>query len=72
VIVATKTELREDKETIEKLTQAELKPITPSEGQALANKYGVPYYEVSAMTGLNVKEVFDAGMRLGVSYKRNK
>ena len=36
------------------------KVITTEMGQKLADEYKVPFFETSAKTGLNIKEVFEA------------
>ena len=37
--------------------------VTTEQGQELAAKYSVPFFETSAKSGLNIKEVFEAMAR---------
>jgi GTPase SAR1 family protein len=47
VLVANKADLQDDRLVHER------------EGQALANKYGIPFLEISAKTGQNVNSMFE-------------
>lgn len=59
-LVALKTDLRNDRRTIEKLAEKSEIPITTNEGIDLAKKVGaVSYFESSAKEGFNVDETFE-------------
>ena len=60
ILVGTKLDLREDIETIEKLKDKRLAPITYPQGLALAKDLGaIRYLECSALTQEGLKNVFD-------------
>ena len=52
ILVGTKLDLRDDKETIEKLKKVKMAPITYKEGFKMMKEIGaVKYLECSALTG---------------------
>ena len=60
ILVGTKLDLREDIETIEKLKDKRLAPITRPQGLAMAKDMGaIRYLECSALTTEGLKNVFD-------------
>jgi len=60
VLAATKTDLRDDKDTIELLRAKKLKPITADQGKSKRKEISaVAYVECSAKTNKNVKNVFE-------------
>ncbi|KAM9261648.1 LOW QUALITY PROTEIN: ras-related C3 botulinum toxin substrate 1 [Cariama cristata] len=60
ILVGTKLDLRDDKDTIEKLKEKKLTPITYPQGLAMAKEIGaVKYLECSALTQRGLKTVFD-------------
>jgi len=60
VLVGTKLDLRTDKDTLERLKEKSLTPITKEEGEALAKLIGADcYLECSSLTQEGVKQVFD-------------
>jgi len=64
ILVGTKLDLREEKETVERLREKGKAPITPEEGHALAKEIGaVQYMECSALTQKGLKQVFDAAIK---------
>lgn len=64
ILVGTKLDLRDDKETIEKLKEKRLAPITYPQGLAMAREIGaVKYLECSALTQKGLKTVFDEAIR---------
>ncbi|XP_078573059.1 ras-related C3 botulinum toxin substrate 1-like [Branchiostoma floridae x Branchiostoma japonicum] len=64
VLVGTKLDLRDDKETIDKLKEKKLAPITPSQGLQMCKDIGaVKYLECSALTQEGLKQVFDEAVR---------
>ena len=64
MLIGTKVDLRDDRETVEKLTEKNLKPVTQSDGLKLQKEIGaVKYMECSALTQKNLKVVFDEAIR---------
>jgi len=64
VLVGTKLDLREDKETIEKLKEKKLSPITTTQAlQMTKDINAVKYLECSALTQKGLKQVFDEAIR---------
>lgn len=64
VLVGTKLDLREDKETIEKLKEKKLVPITATTALQMSKEIGaVKYLECSALTQKGLKQVFDEAIR---------
>ncbi|XP_077057536.1 ras-related C3 botulinum toxin substrate 1 [Siphateles boraxobius] len=60
ILVGTKLDLRDDKDTIERLEKMKMTPITYTEGLAKAKEIGaVKYLQCSALTQQGVKTVFD-------------
>lgn len=58
ILVGTKIDLREDKETLNVLSEQGLSPIKREQGQKLANKIrAVKYLECSALTQRGLKLV---------------
>ena len=64
VLVGTKLDLRDDKDTIEKLKEKKLQPITYPQGLQMMKDIGaVKYLECSALTQKGLKVVFDEAIR---------
>ncbi|XP_055097457.1 ras-related C3 botulinum toxin substrate 3 isoform X3 [Symphalangus syndactylus] len=64
LLVGTKLDLRDDKDTIERLRDKKLAPITYPQGLAMAREIGsVKYLECSALTQRGLKTVFDEAIR---------
>ncbi|KAI5103049.1 ras-related C3 botulinum toxin substrate 1, partial [Silurus meridionalis] len=64
ILVGTKIDLREDKDTVDKLKEKKLTPITYPQGLATAKEIGsVKYLECSALTQRGLKTVFDEAIR---------
>jgi small GTP-binding protein len=65
ILVGTKLDLREDRDTVQRLREKGLAPITYEQGMAKAKQLNAatPYLECSAMTQKGLKSVFDAAIR---------
>ncbi|KIO31880.1 hypothetical protein M407DRAFT_14036 [Tulasnella calospora MUT 4182] len=64
VLVGTKLDLREDPQTVDKLRERRMSPVTYSQGVAMAKEIGaVKYLECSARTQKGLKNVFDEAIR---------
>ena len=73
-------DLREDEETIKKLKENNLAPITTEEGIQMAKEIGaIGYIENSALTQKNLKATFDSAIfvvlfpeAIGIKRKKKK
>ncbi|OQV20203.1 Ras-related protein Rac1 [Hypsibius exemplaris] len=64
ILVGTKLDLRDEKETIDRLREKKLSPISLPQGLAMVKEIGaVKYLECSALTQKGVKTVFDEAIR---------
>jgi len=64
VLVGTKLDLREDKETISRLSEKKLMPVTYEQGLQKAKEINArKYMECSALTQKGLKPVFDEAIR---------
>lgn len=64
ILVGTKLDLRDEKETIDKLREKKLAPIAHPTGQEIAKEINaVKYLECSALTQKGLKTVFDEAIR---------
>jgi len=64
MLVGTKLDLREDKNTVDRLREKNQAPITPEEGRALAKQIDAHnYMECSALTQKGLKQVFDQAIK---------
>jgi Ras-related C3 botulinum toxin substrate 1 len=64
ILVGTKLDLREDRETIEKLREKRMAPITFPQGMQMAKDINaVKYLECSALTQKGLKNCFDEAIR---------
>jgi len=64
ILVGTKLDLREDKETLDKLRTKRMSPITYPQGLAMAKEISaVRCLECSALTQKGLKNVFDEAIR---------
>ncbi|CAF1533670.1 unnamed protein product [Adineta ricciae] len=67
VLVGTKIDLLNDKQTIKTLLNRKLSPITTQKGASMAAEIGaVAYVECSALTQINLSRVFDIAIRAGL------
>ncbi len=63
VLVGTKLDMREDPETIKKLKEKDMEPVTYEMGVQMKNEIQAVYYgECSAKTQKGLKEVFNASI----------
>lgn len=70
ILVGCKYDLRFDPKTIEELRRTSQRPVTPEEGQAVAQKIGaIKYLECSAKTQEGVREVFEHATRAALMVK---
>ena len=58
-LVATKADLRTDKEVLETLATKKLKPISSEDGERYAREIGATFFETSALTGEGVRTLFE-------------
>ncbi|XP_065920342.1 ras-related C3 botulinum toxin substrate 1-like isoform X2 [Dysidea avara] len=71
VLVGTKLDLKNDKETIETLKQNKMTPISYSQGLELMNEIGaVKYLECSALTQQGLGKVFDDAVRTALTFTK--
>ena len=68
ILVGTKLDLRDDPETINRLREKGLAPISEIQGQQKAKEIGaVKYMECSALTQKGLKAVFDEAIRVVIA-----
>jgi len=73
ILVGTKVDLRDDRETIEKLKSKGLSPITFQQGMQMAKEINaIKYLECSALTQKGLKNVFDEAIRAVLMPKQTK
>ncbi|XP_078286826.1 ras-related C3 botulinum toxin substrate 1-like [Rhinoraja longicauda] len=73
ILVGTKVDLREDKETIEKLKERNMAPISREEGKQKAKEIGaVKYIESSARKDIGLKTIFEEAIRAVVQQQKAK
>jgi len=64
ILVGTKLDLRDDKETVDKLKEKKLTPIATSQGLQMCKEISaVKLLECSALTQKGLKQVFDEAIR---------
>ncbi|CAI5714453.1 unnamed protein product [Hyaloperonospora brassicae] len=72
ILVGTKSDLRDDEETLAKLREKKLAPISHDQGERLKSELGAyAYIECSALTQRGLKLVFDEAIRCVVTNQQN-
>jgi len=70
MLVGTKLDMREDKETLGRLAEKKLSPIATEQGMQMAKEIkAVKYLECSALTQKGLKDVFDEAIRAVITPK---
>jgi len=73
ILVGTKLDMREDKETLDRLAEKKLSPITTEQGMKMAQEIkAVKYMECSALTQKGLKDVFDEAIRAVIAPANKK
>ena len=72
IIVGTKTDLREDADTVDRLAADCLAPITPEQGKEVALEFNVDYMECSARSKTGLNDIFDEAVRLVLAKQPNQ
>jgi len=73
ILVGTKLDLRDDQETVSRLREKGLAPISEQQGQNKAKEIGaVKYMECSALTQKGLKAVFDEAIRVVIAPPKPK
>lgn len=68
ILVGTKLDLREDKQTVDRLREKRMSAITYTQAVQMAKDIGaVKYLECSALTQTGLKNVFDEAIRAVLS-----
>jgi len=72
VLIGTKMDLRDDKDTVQDLEESGLKMITHENGEVLAGEIkALKYLECSALTMDGVKDVFNFAIKSKVSQSKS-
>jgi len=70
LLVGTKLDMREDKETLNRLAEKKLAPISTEQGNQMAKEIrAVKFMECSALTQKGLKDVFDEAIRAVITPK---
>ena len=73
ILVGTKTDLRENKETLQRLEARKAKPVNYMQGVQLKRAIeAAKFFECSAYTQHGLKQMFDEATRTGLSPPSNK
>ncbi|EFA81464.1 Rho GTPase [Heterostelium album PN500] len=68
ILVGTKTDMRDDKETIDRLREKKIQPINYEQGLGkMKDIKASKYLECSALTQKGIKNVFDEGIRVSTN-----
>jgi len=72
ILVGTKLDMREDKETLDRLAEKKLSPISTEQGNQMARDIkAIKFMECSALTQKGLKDVFDEAIRAVIAPKTN-
>jgi Ras-related C3 botulinum toxin substrate 1 len=64
ILVGTKLDMRDDRETLDRLAEKKLRPVSNAEGTQMSTEIkAVKYMECSALTQKGLKDVFDEAIR---------
>jgi len=70
ILVGTKLDMREDKETLDRLAEKKLSPISTEQGTQMAKDIkAIKFMECSALTQKGLKDVFDEAIRAVIAPK---
>eukprot|EP00013_Stygamoeba_regulata_P022177 CAMPEP_0177666338 /NCGR_PEP_ID=MMETSP0447-20121125/21530_1 /TAXON_ID=0 /ORGANISM="Stygamoeba regulata, Strain BSH-02190019" /LENGTH=194 /DNA_ID=CAMNT_0019172483 /DNA_START=195 /DNA_END=779 /DNA_ORIENTATION=- len=73
LLVGTKIDLRDDRETLDRLAEKKLAPISFEQGTQMMKEIGaVKYLECSALTQKGLKNVFDEAIRAVIAPQTTK
>lgn len=73
MLIGSKLDLREDEETLERLKEKKLVPVSYEEGLSMAQNIGaISYKEVSSLTGQGVDEAFLSAVQYILTPKQKK
>jgi len=73
LLVGTKVDLRQDRETLARLSERNMHPLTVMQGETLAKEIGAEQYlECSSLTQVGLKNVFDEAIRMVLNPNKNK
>ena len=70
ILVGTKLDLRDDDETLERLREKRMEPVSAAQGEALKEELGADkYLECSALSQKGLKQVFDEAIRCVLNHQ---
>ena len=69
ILVGLKSDLRTKRTCIDLLKTQGLTPVTPEQGQAVANRMGATYIECSAKESRGVDQVFELAINTAVAFE---
>jgi len=70
ILVGTKLDMRDDKETLDRLSEKKLSPIATEQGNQMARDIkAIKFMECSALTQKGLKDVFDEAIRAVIAPK---
>jgi len=73
MVVGTKIDLRDDKDSIARLKERDLAPLSFAQGEQMAKEIKARcYMECSALTGKNLKNVFDEAIQIVLFKDKHK
>jgi len=72
ILIGLKTDLRHNKNATELLKTQGMTPVTPSQGQSVANKMQARYMECSSKAGTGVEDVFDMAISMAIGDVQTK